>query len=92
MTAIGRIFQLKRDGLPFKIRLADGREFAVDSGGSVAIDVSAHGRDHIIVFDSLNNEEYRIPVAAVAEISIPEDLDGQRTWTNWTSLDHWNSP
>ena len=78
MTAVRRITELKRDDMPFKIRLADGREFTVDSGGSVGIDISAHGRDHIIVFDAPKNKEYRIPVAAIAGISIPEDLDGQR--------------
>jgi hypothetical protein len=78
MTPVRRITELKRDDMPFKIRLADGREFTVDSGGCVGIDISAHGRDHIIVFDAPKNKEYQIPVAAIAGISIPEDLDGQR--------------
>ncbi len=80
MTAVRRITELKRDDLPFRIRLEDGRGFTVDSGGSVGIDISAHGGDHIIVFDAPKNKEYRIPVAAIAGISIPEDLDGRRTW------------
>ena len=61
--------------------LEDGREFSVDSGGSVEIDVSANGGDRITVFDASENREYRIPVAAIARISIPEDLDDQRRWT-----------
>jgi hypothetical protein len=81
MTAIRRIFQLKQDDLPFGIRLADGREFSVASGGSVEIEISAHGCDSITVFDSIENREYRIPVVAIARISTPEDLGDQRTWT-----------
>jgi hypothetical protein len=81
MTAIGRITQLKRDDLPFRIRLADGREFSVESGGSVEIHIAARGGDRITVFQASENREYRIPVAAIARISIPEDLDDQRTWT-----------
>jgi hypothetical protein len=81
MTAIRRITELKRDDLPFRIRLDDGREFSVDSGGCVEIDVAANGGDRIIVFDASENREYRIPVAAIAGISIPEDLDDQRRWT-----------
>jgi len=76
-----RIAELKRDDMPFIIRLEDGREFSVDSGGSVEIDVSANGGDRITVFDASENREYRIPVAAIARISIPEDLDDQRRWT-----------
>ena len=75
------IAELKRDVMPFIIRLEDGREFSVDSGGSVEIDVSANGGDRITVFDASENREYRIPVAAIARISIPEDLDDQRRWT-----------
>ena len=78
MTAIRRITELKRDDLPFRIRLKDGREFSVDSGGSVEIDVGANGGDRIIVFDASERKEYRIPAAAIARISIPEDLDDQR--------------
>ena len=81
MTSIRRITELKRVDLPFKIRLADGREFSVDSGGYVGIDISAHGGDCITVFDAIENREYRIPVVAIARISTPEDLDDQRTWT-----------
>jgi hypothetical protein len=81
MTAVRRIAELKRDDMPFIIRLEDGREFSVDSGGSVEIDVSANGGDRITVFDASENREYRIPVAAIARISIPEDLDDQRRWT-----------
>jgi hypothetical protein len=81
MTALGRIFQLKRDELPFGIRLADGREFAVASGGCVVIEISAHGNDSITVFDAIENREYHIPVVAIARISTPEDLDEERTWT-----------
>jgi hypothetical protein len=81
MTAIRRITELKRDDLPFRIHLADGREFTVNSGDSVGIDISAHGRDQIIVFDASRNREDRIPVYAIARISIPEDLDDQRRWT-----------
>ena len=73
MTAVRRITELKRDDLPFKIRLEDGREFAVDFGGSLGIEISANGSDHIIVFDAPQNKEYRIPVAAIAGISIPGD-------------------
>ena len=80
MTALGRILQLKRDDLPFRIHLADGREISVDSGGSVEIDIAAHGGDSITVFDASKSREYRIPVAAMARISIPEDLGDQRTW------------
>jgi hypothetical protein len=69
MTAVRRITELKRDDLPFRIRLEDGREFVVDSGGSVGIDISAHGSDHIIVFDVPKNKEYRIPVAAIKDIA-----------------------
>jgi len=81
MTAIRRIAELKRDDMPFIIRLEDGREFSVDSGGSVEIDAPANGGDRITVFDASENIEYRIPVAAIARISIPEDLDDQRVWT-----------
>ncbi len=82
MTAVRRIAELKRDDMPFIIRLEDGREFAVDVGGSVEIDVSAtNGGDRIIVFDASQNREYRFPVAAIARISIPEDLDDQGRWT-----------
>ena len=81
MTAIRRITELKRDDVPFRIRLEDGREFTVDSGNSVGIDISAHGSDHIIVFDARKNKEYRIPVAAIAGISIAEDLDGRSRWS-----------
>ena len=81
MTAIRRITEVKRDNLPFRIRLAQGREFSVDSGGSVEIGISAHGDDCITVFDVSENIEYRIPVAAIARISTAEDLDDQRTWT-----------
>ena len=81
MTAVRRIAELKRNDMPFIIRLEDGREFSVDSGGSVEIDVSANGGDRITVFDASENREYRIPVAAIARISIPEDLDDQRRWT-----------
>jgi hypothetical protein len=77
MTAIGRIAQLKRDDLPFGIRLADGREFSVESGGSVEIEISARGSDSIIVFNAIENREYRFPVAAIARISTPEDSDDQ---------------
>jgi hypothetical protein len=78
MTAIGRIAQLKRDDLPFGIHLADGREFSVGSGGCVEIEISAHGSDSIIVFNAIENKEYRFPVAAIARISTPEDSDDQR--------------
>jgi hypothetical protein len=81
MTAIRRITELKRDALPFRIRLEDGREFSVDSGGCVEIDVGANGGDRIIVFDASQKKEYRIRAAAIARISIPEDLDDQRRWT-----------
>jgi hypothetical protein len=81
MTAVRRITELKRDDMPFIIRLEDGREFSVDSRGSVEIDVSANGGDRITVFDASENREYRFPVAAIARISIPEDLDDQRRWT-----------
>ena len=81
MTAVRRIAELKRDDMPFIIRLEDGRKFSVDSGDSVEIDVSANGGDRITVFDASENREYRIPVAAIAKISIPEDLDDQRRWT-----------
>ena len=81
MTAVRRIAELKRDDMPFIIRLEDGREFSVDCGGCVEIDVSANGGDRITVFDASENREYRIPVAAIARISIPEDLDDQRRWT-----------
>ena len=37
---VRRIAELKRDDMPFIIRLEDGRNFA-DAGGSVEIDVSA---------------------------------------------------
>jgi|HubBroStandDraft_6_1064221.scaffolds.fasta_scaffold2608677_2 hypothetical protein len=80
MTTVRRITELKRDDIPFRIRLEDGREFAVDSGGSVGIDLSALGSDYIIVFDAPKNKEYRIPVAAIAGISIAEDLDDRRRW------------
>ncbi len=79
MTVIRRITELKRDDHPFRIRLADGREFSVASGGSVAIEISTHGSDSIIVFDAIKNREYSIPVAAIVRISIPEDSDDQRT-------------
>jgi hypothetical protein len=79
MTTVRRIAELKRDDMPFIIRLEDGRQFSVDSGGSVAIDLSADGGDLITVFDASENREYRIPVAAIARISIPEDLDDRRT-------------
>jgi hypothetical protein len=86
MTALGRILQLKRDDLPFKIRLADGREFSVDSGGSVEIDIAAYGSDCITVFDAIQNRKYRIPAVDIARISTPQDLDDQRTWAkNWRS-------
>ena len=81
MTAIRRITEVKRDNLPFRIRLAHGREFSVDSGGSVEIGISAHGGDCITVFDASENIEYRIPADAIARISTAEDLDDQRTWT-----------
>ena len=81
MTAVRRIAELKRDDMPFIIRLEDGREFSVDSGGCVEIDLSANGGDRITVFDASENREYRIPVAAIVRISIPEDLDDQRRWT-----------
>ena len=81
MTAVRRIAELKRDDMPFVIRLEDGREFSVDAGGSVEIDVSVNGGDRIIVYDASKNREYRIPVAAIAGISSPEDLDDQRRWT-----------
>ena len=81
MTTVRRIAELKRDDMPFIIRLEDGREFSVDCGGCVEIDVSANGGDRITVFDASENREYRIPVAAIARISIPEDLDDQRRWT-----------
>ena len=81
MTTVRRIAELKRDDMPFIICLEDGREFSVDSGGSVAIDLSADGGDRITVFDASENREYCIPVAAIARISIPEDLDDQRRWT-----------
>ena len=80
MTAVRRITELKRDDVPFSIRLEDGREFAVDSGDSIGIDVSAHGSDHIIVFDARKNKEYRIPVATIAGISVPQVLDDRRKW------------
>jgi hypothetical protein len=86
MTAIGRIVQLKRDGRSFGIRLADEREFWVESGGSIGVDISANGRDSIIVFDAIENRQYRIPVAAIARILIPEDLDDQGTWIQNGSL------
>ena len=38
MPAVRRITEVKRDNLPFRIRLAHGREFSVDSGGSVEIE------------------------------------------------------
>ena len=86
MTAIGRILQLKRDDRPFRIRLVDGREFRVDSGGSVEIDIAEHGGDYMTVFDAIRNREFRIPAVAIARISTPEDLDDQRTWSkNWQS-------
>ena len=58
MTAVRRIAELKRDDMPFIIRLQDGREFSVDSGGSVEIDVPANGGDRITVFDA--SEKQRI--------------------------------
>jgi hypothetical protein len=79
MTAIGRIAQLKRDDLPFGIRLYDGREFSVESGGSVGIEISARGNGSIIVFNAIENREYRFPVAAIARISTPENLDDKCT-------------
>jgi hypothetical protein len=60
--------------MPSIIRLEDGREFSVDSGGSVEIDVPANGGDRITVFDASENKEYRIPVAAIARISIPDQF------------------
>jgi hypothetical protein len=81
MTAIGRILQLKRDDRPFRIRLVDGREFRVDSGGSVEIDIAEYGGDYITVFDAIRNREFRIPAVAIARISTPEDFDDQRTWS-----------
>lgn len=81
MTAIRRITELKRDDVPFRIHLEDGREFTVESSSSVGIEISPHGSDRIIVFDAPKNKEYCIPVAAIAGISIPEDLDDQRRWT-----------
>jgi len=86
MTAIGRIVQLKQDGQSFGIRLADEREFWVESGGSVEIEISANGSDFIIVFDAIESRQYRIPVAAIARILIPEDLDDQGTWIQNGSL------
>jgi hypothetical protein len=81
MTTVRRIAELKRDDMPFIIRLEDGRKLSVDSGGSVEIDVSANGGDRITVFDASENREYSIPVAAIVRISIPEDLDDQRRRT-----------
>jgi hypothetical protein len=81
MTVIRRITELKRDDQPFRIRLADGREFSVESGGSVEIEISAHGSDSITVFDAIEKRENRIPVVAIVRISTPDDLDDQRTWT-----------
>ena len=86
MTAIGRIFQHKRDDQPFRIRLVNGREFWVESGGSVEIDIALHGGDYITVFDAIQNRGFRIPAVAIARISTLEDLDDQRTWAkNWQS-------
>jgi hypothetical protein len=81
MTAVRRITELKRDDLPFTIRLEDGREFSVDSGSSVEIEIAPHGGDRITVFDASEKKEYHIPVAAIARISIPENLDHQHRWT-----------
>jgi hypothetical protein len=79
MTTVRRIAELKRDDMPFIIRLEDGQQISVDSGGFVAIDLSADGGDRIIVFDASEKREYRIPVAAIARISIREDLDDQHS-------------
>lgn len=49
MTAVRRIAELKRDDMPFIIRLEDGREFSVDSVSSVEIDVSANGGDRMLL-------------------------------------------
>jgi hypothetical protein len=84
--SIGRIAQLKRDDLPFGIRLYDGREFSVESGGSVGIEISARGNGSIIVFNAIENREYRFPVAAIARISTPENLDDKCTWTKTTAV------
>jgi hypothetical protein len=37
MTTVRRIAELKRDDMPFIIRLEDGQQISVDSGGSVAM-------------------------------------------------------
>jgi hypothetical protein len=38
--------------------LADGWEVSIDSGGSIEIDISAHGKDCITLFDPAENREY----------------------------------
>jgi hypothetical protein len=69
MTSIRRITELKRANVPFRIRLSNGREFAVESGGCVEISLSVHGGDSITVYNAIENLEYRIPVNSIVTIS-----------------------
>jgi hypothetical protein len=58
MTAIGRIFQHKRDDQPFRIRLVNGREFWVESGGSVEIDIALHGATTSLCLTQSKTEDF----------------------------------
>jgi hypothetical protein len=59
---------------------AMGAVGATDASGQGS-QTPTFGSDRITVFDASENREYRIPVAAIARISILEDLDDKRRWT-----------